>query len=132
MIAAQRWRSLPRFRGLKMQRRRVVSSAEEARTFLAAIDAAGGDVRAWALANGIDGRSLNGWRRRLSRPVRARARRKRKETGSNGIRLVELVPATTVASPSRYSLELRGVRVEFCEDFSESTLRRIIGVLKSC
>ena len=53
-------------------------------------------------------------------------------------RLVELVPnganrmALSSASTGHYVLELGGARVEFSDDFSEPTLMRIVGVLRSC
>jgi hypothetical protein len=118
--------------------RQKIGDESEARKCLLAIDAAGGDIRAWAREHGIDGRSLHAWRVNLARssPKTRGARRKRRGTrGTKG--LVELVPAGFTAavpsrSPTRYVLEIGDARVEFGDDFSESTLRRVIGILRPC
>ena len=122
-----------------MLRRRKIESEHEARRCLLAVDAAGGEIRPWARAHGIDGRSLRAWRLNLarrgtkaSRPRGALAAQRPTTRG-----LVELVPTALVrAAPSSggggYVLHVEGARVEFGDDFSECTLRRIIGVLRSC
>jgi hypothetical protein len=52
--------------------------------------------------------------------------------------LVELVPASldprtrSLSSTCRYVLEVNGGRVEFGDDFSEPTLRRVVGILRTC
>jgi hypothetical protein len=48
--------------------------------------------------------------------------------------LVELVPAATVVAPGpgRYVLVVGGARVEFGDDFSVATLRRVLEALRSC
>jgi hypothetical protein len=48
--------------------------------------------------------------------------------------LVELVPAATVVAPGlgRYALVVGGARVEFGDDFSVATLRRVLEALRSC
>jgi hypothetical protein len=45
--------------------------------------------------------------------------------------LVELVPALPHSS-GRYVLEVAGARVEFGEDVSVVTLRRVLEALRSC
>jgi hypothetical protein len=50
--------------------------------------------------------------------------------------LVELVPASPAVSGDggggRYVLEITGARVEFGDDVSVATLRRIVEALRSC
>jgi hypothetical protein len=119
--------------------RRKIGDEKEARECLSAIEAAGGDIRAWAREHGIDGRSLHAWRVNLARSgAKTRGpRRKQRAVCVATKGLVELVPAgfsTAVPHlrPTRYVLEIGGARVEFGDDFSEPTLRRVIGILRSC
>lgn len=119
--------------------RRKIEDESEARECLSAIDAAGGDIRAWAREHGIDGRSLHAWRVNLAR-MGAKSREprgKRRDIRGTTKGLVELVPAGFAAAlPSprqaRYVLEIGGAQVEFGDDFSESTLRRVMGILRPC
>jgi hypothetical protein len=98
------------------------------------------DIRTWARVHGIDGRSLHAWRVNFARWRKGPAgpRRHRVQVVDTGMStgLVELVPATQVparsSSTCRYVLELDGARVEFGDDFSEPTLRRVVGILRSC
>ena len=126
-----------------MSSRKKVGSEREARRSLLAVEAAGGHIGRWARAHGIDGRSLRAWQLNLARrgTKASRSRRPRmlavaaEATATRG--LVELVPtALARTAPSsgtgRYVLEVEDARVEFGDDFSEGTLRRIIGVLRSC
>jgi hypothetical protein len=119
--------------------RRKIGDEKEARECLAAIDAAGGDIRAWAREHDVDGRSLHAWRVNLARSgAKTRGpRRKRRAADDRPKGLVELVPAgfsTAVPHlrPARYVLEIGGARVEFGDDFSEAPLRRVVGILRSC
>jgi len=108
-----------------MAGRRIVNE-QDARRCLAAVLSARGELAAWARAHGIDGRSLNAWRVNLeSRGVPRRR--------SVVPKLVELVP--TVMSPAArapYVLHVRGVEIEVGNDFDEPSLRRLVGLLKSC
>lgn len=122
-----------------MSSRKKIESEHEARRCLAAVELAGGDIGQWARAHGIDGRSLRAWRLNLGRRGTSASRRRRtraaQDTRTRG--LVELVPtalarAVPASRASPYVLDVDGARVEFGDDFSESTLRRIIGVLRSC
>jgi hypothetical protein len=80
----------------------------------------------WARQHGIDARSLNGWRTALFRRERAQ----RQLTGRG---LVEVVPRKAVkTSSARYALAVGDVRLEVESDFEESTLRRLLAVLRSC
>jgi hypothetical protein len=40
--------------------------------------------------------------------------------------------STKTAGPGRYAIEVHEARVEFDDDFSELTLRRVLGMLRSC
>ncbi|HET9934760.1 MAG TPA: hypothetical protein VFQ35_28840 [Polyangiaceae bacterium] len=47
--------------------------------------------------------------------------------------LVELVPATPSAGGrGRYLLEVAGARIEFGDDVSVATLRRVLEAVRSC
>jgi hypothetical protein len=74
---------------------------------------------------------MNLERRGTSTPSR---RRKRKAAATRA--LVELVPASPAVSGDggggRYVLEITGARVEFGDDVSVATLRRIVEALRSC
>lgn len=123
-----------------MARRKIEDEAEALRC-LSAIEAEGGDIRRWACEHGIDGRSLHAWRVNFARwgkgnsaPRRRRAQVARSTTSTA---LVELVPSRDRRAPSlsgtcRYMLEVKGGRVEFGDDFSEPTLRRVVGILRTC
>lgn len=122
--------------------KRKIEDESEARRCLLAVEAEGGDIRRWAGAHGIDGRSLHAWRvnfARWGRGDRARHGRRSRPAGApTSTALVELIPAShdrRMLSPlgtRRYVLELNGGRVEFGDDFSEPTLRRLVGILRTC
>ena len=124
-----------------LSKRRKIEDEGDARRCLSAVEADGGDIRAWAREHGVDGRSLHAWRVNLARwdkatPTPRRRRRMALQcTVGNG--LVELIPtgAERAASPSsagRYVLEVCNGRIEFGDDFSEATLVRVVGMLRSC
>jgi hypothetical protein len=46
--------------------------------------------------------------------------------------LVELVPRKSVGQVARYVLDVHGVRLEFGDDVSSDTLRRVLAVLRAC
>jgi hypothetical protein len=109
---------------------RKIEDERDARECLAAVAGSGLEAREWARRHGVDGRSLNVWRVNLGR-------RGMKTTRSSKPRgLVELLPTPNVCavSPSaaRYALDVDGVRIEFGDDFEESTLRRVLAVLRAC
>jgi hypothetical protein len=69
--------------------RRKIEDEAEARRCLSAIEAEGGDMRLWARAHGIDGRSLHAWRVNFARwgkgdpaPRRRRAQMTRATTAT--------------------------------------------------
>ena len=122
--------------------RRKVEDAAEARRCLLAIEAEGGDIRRWAGAHGIDGRSLHAWRVNFARWGKGdpapRRRRVQLPRAAPSTGLVELVPSSfdqcmpSSSSARRYVLEVSGARLEFGDDFSEPTLRQVVGILRSC
>jgi hypothetical protein len=117
-----------------MAERRKIRDEADARACLKAAEAAGGDVRGWARAHGVDGRSLNTWRMNLAR----RGGTRRAEAASTVVgrstplRLVELVPAAPVCGGARYVVRVGDVELVLDDGFQDETLRRLVGVLRSC
>jgi transposase-like protein len=115
-----------------MRSTRKIDDEEDARRCLAAAGRSGLTPRDWARENGVDARSLNTWRINLGR------RRAVGELQPAALTLVELVPRRATASEqarsfgARYVLELGGARLEFGDDVSAATLRRVVEVLRSC
>ena len=108
-----------------MAGRRILNETEARRCLGAARSSGRGELATWARAHGIDGRSLNAWRVNLER--------RGKPARRVGPRLVELVPAIAAdSSSSRYVLHIGSVELELGDDFNEQTLRRLVGLLKSC
>ena len=105
---------------------RRIFNEQDARRCLAGVKSSGGDLGAWARSHGIDGRSLNLWRANLERRGVAGLRAGRPKG-------VELVPAPPLAvARESYVLRIAGVELEVGENFDERSLRRLVGVLKSC
>src|SRR5437870_3980886 len=104
---------------------RRIFNEQDARRCLAAVRSSRSTLAAWARAHGIDGRSLNLWRVNLESRGVPRPR-------SVAPRLVELVPAAVPAARSRYVLQVGGVELEIGDDFDDQSLRRLVGLLKSC
>ena len=113
--------------------RKITGEAEARRCVLAAKQV-GQTAGEWARAHGIDGRSLHAWKLSFERgkaapPVARRAAKPRPGTSA----LVELVPrGSEGATRARYVLEGGGARLEFGDDVSTETLRRVLEVLRSC
>ena len=103
--------------------RRKLKDESEARTALAAVEASGLSGVAWAQANGVDARSLHGWRMTFRRRERAEAR--------PGLRLVELVPPPPL-SEARYRIRVGELIVEVDDRFEPETLRRLLEVVSGC
>ncbi len=115
---------------------RKIKDEADARRCLLAAERRGLSAGEWARAHGIDGRSLRAWRMNLGRRVGA-ARRRGPGTPRAARALVELVPSApdkgnTASVGGRYVLEFAGVRVEFGDDVSVVTLRRVLEALRSC
>ena len=115
---------------------RKIKDEREARRCIAAAERAGQSFGEWAQERGIDGRSLRAWHVNLTRRG-APATHPRAVRAPDPIRgLVEIVPVTTparaTASGARYVLEVAGARVEFGDDCSVATLRRVVEAMRSC
>lgn len=108
-----------------MERRKIANEAE-ARRALKAVARTGAGIAAWARAHGVDGRSLHAWDMVLARKATGRA-----SCRPGSATLVELVP-TTVVSTARYVLRVGEGSIEFGDDARDETLRRVVGVLRSC
>lgn len=105
---------------------RRIYDEQDARRCLTAARSTPGGLAVWAPKHGIDGRSLNAWRVNLERRGVPRPR-------TVVPRLVELVPASSVdRQPARYVLRVAGVELEVGAHFDEQSLRRLVGLLKSC
>ena len=119
-----------------MANRRKIENEAEARRCLLAAKRRGLSAGQWARGHGIDGRSLNAWRVNIER--RGDTGRSRKRAGKAPAAkrtLVEIVPASralNVAGGGRYVLEVAGARVEFGDDVSVVTLRRVLEAVRSC
>jgi hypothetical protein len=114
---------------------RKIEDEREAVRCLHAAERASLSAGEWARAHGIDGRSLHAWQMNIARrgaPVRRKSRRKPDRVGGHA--LVELVPAVApaVQGAARYVLVVDGARVEFGDDVSVATLRRVLEALRSC
>jgi hypothetical protein len=105
---------------------RKVFNEQDARRCIAAARATRGGIAVWARAHGVDGRSLNAWYVNLARRGVPRVR-------AVGPKLVEVVSAPAVAmGRAPYVLHVRGVELEVGTNFDEQSLRRLVGLLKSC
>ena len=118
---------------------RKIEDEREAVRFLRAAERGGLGAGEWARAHGIDGRSLRAWQMNIvRRGARARARRRkaRPKPRAAAHALVELVSTTTPvaqrAGAGRYILEVADARVEFGDDVSVVTLRRVLEALREC
>ncbi len=112
---------------------RKIEDEREARRCLQAAERAGQRAGEWARTHGIDGRSLHAWQLNFARRglVSERPRQKREFASAHDV--VELIPDVPTASPcGRFVLEIGDVRVEFGDDVSTATLRRVVEVLRAC
>ncbi len=91
----------------------------------------------WARAHGIDGRSLHAWAVNLGRRG-ATTHRRAKQVAAPAAPargLVEIVPVAipgVTTAKARYVLDVAGARIEFGDDASVATLRRVLEALRSC
>lgn len=115
---------------------RKIEDERDARRCLLAAKRAGLSAGDWARTQGIDGRSLHAWQVNLGRRGATAPRRPREaKSAPTKPALVELVPTERTVQPTascRYVLEVGGARVEFGDDVSVATLRRVLEVLRSC
>jgi transposase-like protein len=110
---------------------RKIRDEAEARDCVLAVERAGQSAGEWARAHGIDGRSLQAWkitfgRGRPSVPQPSPSPKPRTVVSP----LVELVPRKSVGQVN--ARHVHGVRLEFGNDVSSDTLRRVLAVLRAC
>jgi hypothetical protein len=118
---------------------RKIRDREDAQACLKAARAARGQSKAqWARQQGIDGRSLEAWRRNL-------ARRGKGGSGRQEGRMVELVAgpvrktatgrarkAAEAVGRGRYVIRCGALAVEVDGQFHDETLRRLLQVVVGC
>lgn len=110
---------------------RKIQDETEARECIAKMRESGLTSAAWARSVGIDGRSLHAWSVNLSRGGSNAERRVTRDRKPRDIKLVELVPIAA-ASGAHYIVRVGQLSIELDGRFEEVTLRRLIGVLRSC
>ena len=114
---------------------RKIEDEREAVRCLRAAERAGLSAGKWARAHGVDGRSLHAWQMNIARRGALVGQRKsRPKLNRAPHALVELVPFAAPAAhgSGRYALVLGAARVEFGDDVSVATLRRVLEALRSC
>jgi hypothetical protein len=110
---------------------RKIRDESEARACIAKMAESGLTLSKWSRSAGIDGRSLHAWRTNLAR---GEPGLKKSAVGARKVRrakLIELVPMTSSRS-SRYIVQVGPHAVEVDDHFTETTLRRLIVLLRSC
>lgn len=111
-----------------------VNDEAEARRCSLAAKRAGQTAAERARARGVDGRSLRAWKIKFDwgKPHDS-VRRPPKPARAVASALVELVPREpSTTTRARYVLEVGEARIEFGDDVSAETLRRVVQVLRSC
>jgi hypothetical protein len=121
---------------LRLSVGRKIEDEREAVRCLRAAERKGLSAGDWARAHGVDGRSLHAWQMNLARrgttwpAKRRKAPAVKRRRAAHG--LIELVPAVAPAAPGagRYTLVVGQARVEFGDDASVATLRRVLEALR--
>jgi hypothetical protein len=99
--------------------RRKVHNEDEARELLALYAGWPESFRSFCAAEGIDGRSLRGWQRRLTPALPPPA-----------LELVQFaMPARSAAT---YRVCVGEIAIEVTEDFHEAVLMRLLSVVAAC
>ncbi len=109
---------------------RRIRNESDARESLNTAEASGLSRNEWAHQNGIDGRSLFAWNRKLSRGKKSR----RSQAGGKLVRregLVEVLPDPNTTR-SRYLVRCGKLSVEVGEHFDEETLERLLRIVAAC
>jgi len=116
---------------------RKIEDERDAARCLRAAERKGLSAGDWARAHGVDGRSLHAWEMNLARrgttwPTKRRKASSRPKARPTRHALVELVAAAApaVQQTGRYVLVVGGARVEFGDDASVATLRRLLEALR--
>ena len=104
---------------------RKIINEQDANRCLQGVKSERSSLGKWAQAHGVDGRSLPAWQMALERRVTTR-------TSAMVPRLVEIIPVTSVTKAARYVLRIHEVELEVGVVIEEASLRRLVGVLKSC
>jgi len=115
--------------------KRKIADEQDARACLDRARGAGQSLGAWARANGVDGRSLNIWRVNLERADHCRVAGSSVSSDAPRFGLVELVPRPERVGSgpgARYVLDIEGTRLEFGDDASSATLRRVLEAVRAC
>lgn len=101
-----------------MPGRRKVRDEEDAAALLEELTRTGEEFRAFCRDRGVDGRSLQCWRRNLGQE-------------SFSIRLLE-VTASMRSTPTVYRLSVGDVTIEVDDGFRDDTLVRLLDVARRC
>jgi hypothetical protein len=121
---------------LRLSVGRKIEDEREAVRCLRAAERQGVSAGAWARAHGVDGRSMHAWQMNIARRGTSPKKRRKAlpKARAAAHALIELVPSAMPATQGagRYALVLGGARVEFGDDVSVATLRRVIEALRSC
>ena len=104
---------------------RKIINEQDANRCLQGVKNERNSLAGWAQAHGVDGRSLHAWKMALERRGTTR-------TSAMVPRLVEIFPSAAVKETARYKLRIQEVELEVGVDFEEASLRRLVGLLKSC
>ena len=104
---------------------RKIQDETEAREHIAKMRESGLTLTAWARSAGIDGRSLHAWNVNLSRRDSNASRKTTKVRKAREIKLVELVPMSSVARSTRYIVQVGQLAIDVDAQFEETTLRHV-------
>ena len=103
-------------------RRRKVENEREALALLDELAHSGLELSAFCASRGVDGRSLNCWRRNLGSRLPSQA-----------LRLVEVVATEVEEAPAAaYMLRIGEVYIEVDDHFRDATLVRLLRVAAAC
>ena len=111
---------------------RKVRGAEDARACMRAVAQSGLTRRDWAVAHGVDARSLHLWDVRLRQNSVPTPRPMPALPVPRPVRFVELVAEAAPEEPAAYRLVVGCVRIEVDEGFSEAVLTRLLRVVMAC
>ena len=117
---------------------RKVRGAEDARACMRAVARSGLTRRDWAVAHGVDARSLHLWDVRLRRIATPPPRPMpalpvvRMPATAGPLRFVELVAEAAPCGAARYRLEVGRVCIVLDERFSDAVVARLLRVVTAC
>src|SRR5512145_2939797 len=111
---------------------RKIQDEAEARECIAKMKESGLTLAQWARSAGIDGRTLHAWNVNLARGGSGLSPRATGARSTRRMKLVELVPVEVPSTSSPYVVRVGQLALEVDVKFEETTLRRLIAVLRSC